>query len=160
MTVGKRDRASPLMRRKAACRLNAHRSFFMTVGITLPINGLSSVDDPASRETWGEMAYNIRNMSDTHEVETHEVELVGSFTAPDKAVVRELMDIFNHTVGGRCVLAMERLGRLDFQGLEMLVLMNDMAQAKGVTLTIRRPRGQVKEMLGLTGLDRLIPIET
>ena len=33
MTVGKRDRASPLMRRKAACRLNAHRSFFMTAGI-------------------------------------------------------------------------------------------------------------------------------
>ena len=33
MTVGKRDCASPLMRRKAACRLNAHRSFFMTVGI-------------------------------------------------------------------------------------------------------------------------------
>ena len=34
MTVGKRDCASPLMRRKAACRLNAHRSFFMTVGMT------------------------------------------------------------------------------------------------------------------------------
>ena len=37
MTVGKRDRASPLMRRKAACRLNAHRSFFMTAGITCSV---------------------------------------------------------------------------------------------------------------------------
>ena len=34
MTAGKRDHASPLMRRKAACRLNAHRSFFMTAGMT------------------------------------------------------------------------------------------------------------------------------
>ena len=33
MTVGKRDRASPLMRRKAACRLNAQRSCLMTAGI-------------------------------------------------------------------------------------------------------------------------------
>ena len=41
----------------------------------------------------------------------------------------------------------------------MLVLMSDMAEAKGVTLTIRRPWNQVKEMLSLTGLDRLIPIE-
>ena len=100
------------------------------------------------------MAFRIRDMGNLHEVE-----LAGSFTAPDKAVVRELIDIFNQTGGGRCVLAMEGLRSMDFYGLEMLVLINDMAQAKGVTLTIRRPRGQVKEMLGLTGLDRLIPIE-
>ncbi len=78
---------------------------------------------------------------------------------PDKAVVCKLNDMFNHAHGDRCVLAMEGLRTLDFYGLEMLVLMSDMAQAKGVTLTIRRPRDQVKEMLGLTGLDRLIPIE-
>ena len=34
MTAGKRDRAPPTVRRKAACRLNAHRSFFMTDGIS------------------------------------------------------------------------------------------------------------------------------
>lgn len=82
------------------------------------------------------------------------------FHWPDKAVVCKLNDMFNHAVGDRCVLAMEGLKRLDFYGLEMLVLMNDMAQARGVTLTIRRPRGQVKEMLGLTELSRMIPIET
>ena len=82
------------------------------------------------------------------------------FHWPDKAVVCKLNDMFNHADGDRCVLAMEGLKRLDFYGLEMLVLMNDMAQARGVTLTIRRPRGQVKEMLGLTELNRMIPIET
>ena len=79
---------------------------------------------------------------------------------PDKAVVCKLNDMFNHAHGDRCVLAMEELRSLDFYGLEMLVLMSDMAQAKGVTLTIRQPRGQVKEMLGLTELNRMIPIET
>ena len=79
---------------------------------------------------------------------------------PDKTVVRELNDIFDQTGGGRCVLAMEGLRSLDFCGLEILVLLNDMARAKGVTLTIRRPRGQVREMLGLTELNRMIPIET
>ncbi len=34
MAAGKRDRAPPLMRRKAACRLNAHRSCLMTDGMT------------------------------------------------------------------------------------------------------------------------------
>ncbi len=78
---------------------------------------------------------------------------------PDKTIVLKLMDIFNHADGEQYVLAIEGLRSLDFTGLEMLVLMSDMAEAKGVTLTIRRPRDQVKEMLGLTGLDRLIPIE-
>ena len=38
MTAGKRDRAPPTVRRKAACRLNAHRSFFMTDGITVSLD--------------------------------------------------------------------------------------------------------------------------
>ena len=102
------------------------------------------------------MAYIIRNLGSSYEVV-----LADSFTAPDNAVVRELIDVFNHAGGGsRCVLAMERLKRVDFYGLEMLILLSDMAQSKGVTLTIRRPCGQVKEMLGLTGIDKIIPIET
>ncbi len=101
------------------------------------------------------MAYIIRNLGSSHEVD-----LAGSFKASDKALVRELFDVFNHAGGNRCVLAMERLKSLDFYGLEMLILLSDMAQSKGVTLTIRRPCGQVKEMLGLTELDRMIPIET
>ena len=90
----------------------------------------------------------------------HEVVLVGSFTASDKAVVRELIAIFKRNNDVRCVLDMEGLESLDFHGLEILVLLNDMAQAKGVTLTIRRPRGQVKDRLKLTGIDRIIPIES
>ena len=84
---------------------------------------------------------------------------MGNFSAPDKALVREMLELFNQPDCGRCVLAMERLTSLDFYGLEMLVLMSDMAQAKDVTLIIRRPRGQVKEMLGLSGLDRIISME-
>ncbi len=101
------------------------------------------------------MAYSIRNLGSSHEVD-----LAGSFKASDKAVVGELFDVFNHAGGNRCVLAMERLKSLDFYGLEMLILLSDMAESKGVTLTIRRPRGQVKEMLGLTGIDKIITIET
>lgn len=78
---------------------------------------------------------------------------------PDKTMVRKLTDILNHADGDRCELVIEGLRNLDFTGLEMLLLMNDMAAAKGVTLTLRRPWEQVKEMLGLTGIDRLIPIE-
>ncbi len=86
--------------------------------------------------------------------------MAGSFKASDKALVRELFDVFNHACGNRCVLVMERLKSIDLDGLGMLILLSDMAQSKGVTLTIRRPCGQVKEMLSLTGIDRLIPIET
>ena len=107
------------------------------------------------RKAWADMAYSVR-----YRGYAHEVELRGRFTAPDRAVVRELFDIFNQPGGKPCVLDMEGLESLDFYGLEMLVLMNDMAQAKGVALTIRRPQGEVRDLLGLTGLDRLIPIET
>ena len=100
------------------------------------------------------MAYRLRNTGGVHEIE-----LMGNFSAPDKSVVRELIALFNKTRGGRCVLAMDRLTSLDFYGLEMLVLVSDMAQAKGVTLIIRRPRGQVKEMLSRSGIDKIISIE-
>ena len=102
------------------------------------------------------MTYHVRYLGNAHEVV-----LRGRFAAPDKGVVRELFDIFKQNkYGDRCVLAMEGLEKLDFYGLEMLVLLSDMAQAQGVRLIIRRPHGQVKEMLGLTGLDKIIPIET
>ena len=78
---------------------------------------------------------------------------------PDKAVVRELYYAFHHTDGDHCALAMEGLKNLDSYGLEMLVLMSELAEAKGVTLTIRRPQGQVKELISLAEVDRLIPIE-
>ena len=86
--------------------------------------------------------------------------VIDGFHWPDKVGVREFNDMFNHADGNRFVLTMEGLKKLDFYGLEMLILLSDMAQSKGVTLTIRRPCGQVKEMLGLTELDRMIPIET
>ena len=54
---------------------------------------------------------------------------------------------------------MEGLENLDYYGLEMLILLSDMAQSKGVTLTIRKPCGQVKELLGLTEIDKIIPVE-
>ena len=101
------------------------------------------------------MAYSIRTLAGSHEVE-----LAGSFKAPDNAVVHELNDIFKQADGIRCVLVMEGLKSLDFHGLEILILLSDMAQSRGVTLTIRRPRGQVKDMLDLTGIDKIIPIET
>ena len=78
---------------------------------------------------------------------------------PDKTIVRKLIDIFKNADGNHSILAIEGLRNLDSCGLEMLVLMSDMAEAKGITLTIRRPWAQVKEMLGLAELDRLIPIE-
>ena len=90
--------------------------------------------------------------------ENFETVTVG-FHWPDKAVICKLIDKFNNPDGGRCVLAMEELRNLDSYGLEMLVMMSDMARAKGVTMTIRRPRGQVKEMLALSELNRMIPIE-
>lgn len=102
------------------------------------------------------MAYIIRKIGSSHEVV-----LADSFKASDKAVVRELSDVFSHASGGcRCVLNMERLKSVDFDGLEMLILLSDMAQSKDVRLTIRRPHGEVKEMLDLAGIDKIIPIET
>lgn len=102
----------------------------------------------------GEFDYKFRSNE-----KAHEVKLMGNFSAPDKTVVREMIEIFNQMGGGRCVLDLNKLTSLDFYGLEMLVLMSDMAQAKHVQLTIRRPRGQVKEMLKLSGLGKIIPIE-
>ena len=92
-------------------------------------------------------------MPQTFEVTTDEAQW------PDKTVVRKLIDILNHADGDHYELVIEGLRSLDSCGLEMLVLMSDMAAAKGVTLILRRPWDQVKKMLGLTGIDRLIPIE-
>ena len=60
MTAGKRDRAPPPMRREAACRLNAHRSFSMTDGMRRRRPGRDARlraalprDEPASLRTLG-----------------------------------------------------------------------------------------------------------
>jgi anti-anti-sigma factor len=82
------------------------------------------------------------------------------FQWPDKAVISTLIDIFNHAEGGRCVLVMDELRSVDCYGLEMLVLMSDMAQARGMTMVLRQPQDQVKKKLVQTELSKMISIET
>ena len=99
------------------------------------------------------MPYSIRRLGDTHELE-----LTDSFTVSDKSIIRVFTQILEHVEGESCILFLDKLERLDFCGLELLILMGDLASSKGVELSLRSPRYEVREMFGVTGVDRLISV--
>jgi anti-sigma B factor antagonist len=61
--------------------------------------------------------------------------------------------------GGKVVLDLSELTFCDSTGLSGLVRLHRRAQAAGGTLVLRSPAPRVRNLLDLTGLDRLFPIE-
>ncbi|GIJ47753.1 anti-sigma factor antagonist [Virgisporangium aliadipatigenens] len=62
--------------------------------------------------------------------------------------------------GRRVVLDLAELTFCDSTGLAGLVRLHKRAQAAGGELVLRDPVPRVQTLLGLTGLDRLFPIES
>ncbi len=63
------------------------------------------------------------------------------------------------TQAGRAVVAdVAGLDFIDSAGLGMLLLLNEAMEAVGAKLTLRRPQGQVKRLLGASHFHRLVPV--
>ncbi len=99
-----------------------------------------------------------------------------NYTVRDQAGVREIVlrgqltfeanDDFRKIIEGmekggvtECVLNLGHLDFIDSAGLGLLVLANNTANRSRVRLTLRQPRGQVREMIEISEFHTIIPCE-
>jgi anti-anti-sigma factor len=63
-------------------------------------------------------------------------------------------------LGRGVVVDLSELSLCDSTGLGALVRMHRLAQSSGQEVRLRRPRAHVADLLAMTGIDKVIPVET
>jgi anti-anti-sigma factor len=88
-----------------------------------------------------------------------EVFLTGSFKFSDNGVFREIIKDMDAYGGHDYVFDLNGLEHIDSAGLGMLLIAREMAEKNALQLRLRRPQGQVQQMLQVTQFTDLIPCE-
>ncbi len=88
-----------------------------------------------------------------------ELFLSGSFNFSDNSVFREIIKDMEDYGGQDYVLDLDGLEYIDSAGLGMLLIARETAEKKSLQLCLRRPQGQVQQMLQVTRFIDLIPCE-
>jgi anti-anti-sigma factor len=100
------------------------------------------------------MNYTIRD-----EDGVREVDLIGQLTFDATDSFREVIDSLDKDKVKACVLDMASLDFIDSAGLGLLVLAHASAGRAGIPLSMRHPRGQVREMIEVAEFHTIIPCE-
>ncbi len=93
------------------------------------------------------------------EGQSKEVFLTGSFKFSDNSVFREIVKDMEVYGGHDYVFDLNGLEHIDSAGLGMLLIAREAAEKKSLQLRLRRPQGQVQQMLQVTRFTDLIPCE-
>lgn len=87
------------------------------------------------------------------------ISLDGSFTFDDHPVFRALLRLLEADGINACELDLSGVSFIDSAALGMLLLLREKAQAHGFSVTLARPRGQVKKMLDISEFGTMFRIE-
>lgn len=87
------------------------------------------------------------------------VDLIGHLTFEATDGFRDLLAALEEKRTQSCVLNLEQVEFIDSAGLGLLVLANATARRNGMTLSMRSPRGQVREMIEVAEFHTIIPCD-
>ncbi len=97
------------------------------------------------------MNYTVRNQGTIREID-----LRGQLTFEANDDFRQIIEGMDIGTFTDCVLNLENLDFIDSAGLGLLVLANNTANRARVKLRLRRPRGQVREMIEISEFHTII----
>lgn len=87
-----------------------------------------------------------------------EVTLHGRLALKDNEIFQELMDLLQEAGGRPVVLDLAAVDYMDSAGLGKLIILREQAQSRNTALSLRNPRGRVRDILELARLGEEIPI--
>ncbi|PWC31110.1 STAS domain-containing protein [Azospirillum sp. TSO35-2] len=88
-----------------------------------------------------------------------EVELRGQLTFEADAEFRQILEAFERDRVTDCVLNLDGVEFIDSAGLGLLVLANSAAKRAAVRLSMKHPRGQVRDMIEISEFHTIVPCE-
>ncbi len=87
-----------------------------------------------------------------------EVALKGSMCFSDHNAFREIMEAFNVPAGHQMVFNLSNLEYVDSSGLGMFLIADEEAKKKSIRFRLEFPRNDVRRVINLGKLDRIIDI--
>lgn len=82
----------------------------------------------------------------------------GKFIFPDHACFREIMDVLNDDIVQEMHLDVKGVEYIDSAGMGLFLLLGEKAANKAIRLTMHNPVGQLKDMLGISQLEKLFKV--
>jgi anti-anti-sigma factor len=86
--------------------------------------------------------------------------IAGRLAFSDNAAFRGLFDLMASSGAKTLVLDLSDLDSIDSSGLGMFIIARDTAIKSNWDFRIRKPRGQVRQMLALARFESLMAVET
>lgn len=87
------------------------------------------------------------------------VTISGQFTSQYIADFRAAIDEIASTAPARILINMQQLSFIDSLGIGVLIFYHNNLRRSGVQIALFRPSPSIEEILRLTSLDRVIPIQ-
>ncbi|HVI50443.1 MAG TPA: STAS domain-containing protein [Candidatus Sulfotelmatobacter sp.] len=99
------------------------------------------------------MEYEIRDLG-----QRSEIFLKGRLTFEGNETFRQIYDTVEAVPARPVTLDVSAVDFIDSAGLGMVMLLRDCTAAKGGSLALRNPKGQVRRLLDICHMDSLLPI--
>lgn len=87
------------------------------------------------------------------------ISIAGQFTSQNIPEFRAIVDDMASAVPQRILVDMQNLNFIDSLGIGVLIFYHNNLRRSGVQLALFRPSDAIEEILRLTSLDRVIPIQ-
>jgi anti-anti-sigma factor len=87
------------------------------------------------------------------------IQLTGELTLSDEESFRELSLKVQSYASTKCSLDISRVEFLDSAGLGLLLVLNELCEEGGKTLSLKVADGPVREILDISEFNQLIPFE-
>lgn len=87
------------------------------------------------------------------------ISIAGQFTSQNISEFRSIVDEMASKAPQRILVDMQNLSFIDSLGIGVLIFYHNNLRRSGVQLALFRPSDSIEEILKLTSLDRVIPIQ-
>ncbi|WP_417796316.1 STAS domain-containing protein [Terasakiella pusilla] len=87
------------------------------------------------------------------------VQLTGELTVTDEEEFRLLSQKAIETSGAKCIVDVTKLDFLDSAGLGLILVLKEMCEELGKTVTLRIGQSPVRDIMEISEFDSLIPYE-
>ena len=88
-----------------------------------------------------------------------EIDLVDSLTFADRNLFKSMLKELAESGLRKCVINLKRLKSIDSAGIGMFLIASEKSKELDCDLVLQDPQGQVKDMLEITSVNKVIRVE-
>ncbi len=89
-----------------------------------------------------------------------ELDLVDTLTFADRNLFKSMLKELEESGLRKCIINLKQLKSIDSAGIGMFLIASEKSKEINCDLVLREPQGQVKDMLQITSVNKVIRVES